>query len=171
MLSTPLQRVPLLKISLIKPSEKFRFLRGLWLIQWISLQITSSDLNGRVLILFLSIAITDKAAFVRGVKTVFRERKKKGRADPPGIGAPGSRLPWAQIHSIFSSVSIHEPISSLFWFKSIYLFTYLFILNFWLCCVFVAVWLSLVAASGGYSSLRSTGSSCVVFSGCGMRAQ
>ena len=66
-------------------------------------------------------------------------------------------------------------------------FIYLFIFNlfyfiyFWLCWVFVAVrGLSLVAASGGYSSLwcsgfslrwllllRSTGSRCVGFSSCG----
>ena len=40
----------------------------------------------------------------------------------------------------------------------IYLFIYLFILFFWLCWVFVAVCrLSLVEASGGYSSLRCTG--------------
>ena len=63
--------------------------------------------------------------------------------------------------------------------KSIYLF------YFWLHWVFVAVrGLSLVAASGGYSSLRcagfslpgllllrSTGSRCVGFSSCGTRAQ
>ena len=64
----------------------------------------------------------------------------------------------------------------------IYLFIYLFI---WLCWVFVAArGLSLVAASGSYSSLccagsslqwllllGSTGSRCAGFSSCSMRAQ
>ena len=63
-------------------------------------------------------------------------------------------------------------------------FIYLFVC-FWLRWVFVAVHgLSLVAVSGGYSSLRwvgfslrwllllrSTGSRCVGFSSCGMQAQ
>ena len=61
----------------------------------------------------------------------------------------------------------------------------LFYFYFWLCWVFVAArGLSLVAASGGYSSLRcvgfslwwllllrSTGSRCAGFSSCGTRAQ
>ena len=60
-----------------------------------------------------------------------------------------------------------------------------FIIYFWLRWVFVAVrWLSLAAASGGYSSLwcagfslqwllllRSTGSRCTGFSSCGTQAQ
>ena len=70
--------------------------------------------------------------------------------------------------------------SSFFFYKFIYLFTY-----FWLRWVFVAVrGLSLVAASGGYSSLRcagfslrwllllwSTGSRLMGFSSCGTQAQ
>ena len=66
-----------------------------------------------------------------------------------------------------------------FIFNFIYLFIY-----FWLCCVFVAAHLlSLVAASGGYSSLRCTGFSLrwllllwsrgsrhAGFSSCGSRA-
>ena len=68
----------------------------------------------------------------------------------------------------------------------IYLFIYLFnlFIYLWLCWVFVAVrGLCLVAASGGYSSLkcagfslrwllvlRSTGSRCAGFSSCGSRA-
>ena len=69
---------------------------------------------------------------------------------------------------------------SYFFNTFIYLFIYL-----WLCWVFVAVrWLSLVAASGGYSSLQctgfllcwllllqSTGSRRAGFSNCGMQAQ
>ena len=68
------------------------------------------------------------------------------------------------------------PAVSLSFFKKIYLFIY-----FWLCWVFIAVlWLSLVAASGGYSSLWcmgfsswwllllwSMGSGHVGFSSCG----
>ena len=64
-------------------------------------------------------------------------------------------------------------------FYFIYLFIYLFILfYFWLHWVFVAArGLSLVAVSGGYSSLRwllllqSTGSRHVGFSSCGTRTQ
>ena len=61
---------------------------------------------------------------------------------------------------------------------------FFFLIYFWLCWVFVAArGLSLVAVSGGYSSLRcagfslgwlllwSTGSSCVGFSSCGTWAQ
>ena len=48
-----------------------------------------------------------------------------------------------------------------FFFNCIYLFVCLFVclfIYFWLCWVFIAVCgLSLVAASGGYSSLRCTG--------------
>ena len=69
--------------------------------------------------------------------------------------------------------------------KSIILKINLFIFYFWLCWVFVAVHrLSLVAASGGYSSLwsagfslqwllflRRTGSRCTGFSSCGTWAQ
>ena len=69
-----------------------------------------------------------------------------------------------------------------FYFTLFYLFIYLF---FWLCWVFVAAHeFSLVAASGGYSSLWcagfslwwllllwSTGSRHVGFSSCGTRAQ
>ena len=69
-------------------------------------------------------------------------------------------------------------------FQVFYLFSCLFI-YFWLIWVFIAVHgLSLVAASGGYSSLRctafslrwllllrSTGSKCVGFSSCRARAQ
>ena len=56
----------------------------------------------------------------------------------------------------------------IFFFKNqFYLFIY-----FWLRWVFVAVCrLSLVVASGGYSSLWSTGSRRTGFSSCGMRAQ
>ena len=64
------------------------------------------------------------------------------------------------------------------------LFIFLFFIYFWLCWVFLAAHgLSLVAASRGYSSLRSmgfslrwllllqsTGSRCVGFSSCGTRA-
>ena len=64
-------------------------------------------------------------------------------------------------------------------------FIYLFVFYFWLCRVFVAAHgLSLVAASGGYSSLwcagfslwwllllQSMGSRHVGFSSCGMQAQ
>ena len=70
-------------------------------------------------------------------------------------------------------------LSELYFFKKI-LFIY-----FWLCWVFVAAGgLSLVAASGGYSSLwcagfslqwllllQSTGSRCAGFSSCGAQAQ
>ena len=66
----------------------------------------------------------------------------------------------------------------------LYLKKKLFIIYFWLCWVFIAVHgLSLVAASGGYSSLRcvsfslwwllllwSTGSRCTSFSSCSSRA-
>ena len=66
------------------------------------------------------------------------------------------------------------------WGKPIFFKIYVFI-NFWLCLVFVAVHgFSLVAASGGYSSLQcvgfslrwllllqSTGSRCEGFSSCG----
>ena len=62
---------------------------------------------------------------------------------------------------------------------------FFFLIYFWLCWVFVAArGLSLVVASGGYSSLRcagfslrwllllrSTGSRCVGFSSYGMRVQ
>ena len=52
-------------------------------------------------------------------------------------------------------------------FLKLYLFIY-----FWPRWVFVAArGLSLVAASGGYSSLRSTGSRCVGFSSCSTWAQ
>ena len=68
------------------------------------------------------------------------------------------------------------------YFKKFFLILFIY---FWLCWVFVAVrGLSLVAVSGGYSSLRfarfslrwllllrSTGSRCVGFSSCGTRAQ
>ena len=68
---------------------------------------------------------------------------------------------------------------------ALYLFIYLFIYYFWLRWVFVAAHgLSLVVASGGYSSLwcvafslrwllllRSTGSRRMGFSRCGTRAQ
>ena len=55
----------------------------------------------------------------------------------------------------------------------LFFFNYLFVfLNFWLCWVLVAVHgLSLVAASGGYSLLRSTGSRRAGFSSCGTWAQ
>ena len=67
----------------------------------------------------------------------------------------------------------------------IYLFKFILFIYFWLCWVFVAErGLSLVAASGGYSSLRctgfslswllllwSTGSRHTVFSICSMWAQ
>ena len=54
--------------------------------------------------------------------------------------------------------------------KFIYLFIYLFI-YFWLCWFFIAVrGLSLVAVSGGYSSLRCMGSHCSGFSCCGAQA-
>ena len=50
-------------------------------------------------------------------------------------------------------------------------FIYYFIIYFWLCWVFVAACsLSLVAASGGYSLLRCTGSRHVGFRSCGSRA-
>ena len=69
-----------------------------------------------------------------------------------------------------------------FFLKKIIYFIYFY---FWLGCVFTAAYgLSLVAASGGYSSLRcvgfslrqvlllwSTGSRRAGFSSCGMRAQ
>ena len=72
----------------------------------------------------------------------------------------------------------------LFFFK-IFLNLILFVYYFWLRCVFVAVHgLSLVAVSGGYSSLRcmdfslrwllllwSTGSRRAGFSSCGSQAQ
>ena len=78
-------------------------------------------------------------------------------------------------------ISIHL---SFFFNKFIYLFIYL-LTYLWLRWVFVAVrGLSLVAASGGYSSLQftgfslqwllllqSTGSRCMGFSSCGSRAQ
>ena len=52
----------------------------------------------------------------------------------------------------FNSVTLCDPLEFF-----IYLFIYLFI-YFWLCWVFVSVrGLSLVAASGGHSSLRCTG--------------
>ena len=76
---------------------------------------------------------------------------------------------------------------SLFSFCKCPQFTYggLFFFFFWLCLVFIAArGLSVVAASGGYSSLRCTGfslrwllslqsmgSRCTGFSSCGMQAQ
>ena len=66
-----------------------------------------------------------------------------------------------------------------------YIYTFIYLFIFWLCWFFIAVrGLSLVAASGGYSSLqcagfslwwllllRSTGSRRVGFSSCGTQAQ
>ena len=79
-------------------------------------------------------------------------------------------------------VILNWTLCLLFFFNFINLFTYF--IYFWLHWVFVAAhWLSLVAASGGYSSLqcvgfslqwllllRSTGSRCAGFSSCGSRA-
>ena len=70
-------------------------------------------------------------------------------------------------------------------FLTDFFYIFIYFLNFWLCWVFVAACgFSLVAASGGYSSLwcagfslqwflllRSTGCRCMGFSSCGMRAQ
>ena len=77
------------------------------------------------------------------------------------------------------------PCGVFFWFCFIYLFVYLFLFTFWLHWVFVAAHgLSLVAVSGGCSSLRcagfslwcllllqSTGSRRAGFSSCGLWAQ
>ena len=64
----------------------------------------------------------------------------------------------------------HQGSPILFLFLKINLFIYLFI--FWLCWVFVAVHgFSLVAVSGGFYSLRSTGSGPAGFSSCGTWAQ
>ena len=77
-----------------------------------------------------------------------------------------------------------RPSSAVFFFLFFFLIITLFI-YFWLCWVFIASrGLSVVAASGGYSSLRcagfslrwllllrSMGSRCAGFSSCGMRAQ
>ena len=98
-------------------------------------------------------------------------------------------------HILVSLVENHDPLGFLLinitsfglffiFFCFVYLFTYLLI-YFWLCWVFLAACrLSLVAASGGYSSLlcagfslqcllllQSMGSRCVGFSSCGMWAQ
>ena len=62
--------------------------------------------------------------------------------------------------------------SSMATFLSFFLFLFYFLLYFWLHCIFVAVHgLPLVAASGGYSSLQSTGSRCTGFSSCVTQAQ
>ena len=77
--------------------------------------------------------------------------------------------------------NILENVSLFFHIKSFFIY----VIYFWLRWVFVAVWgLSLVAASGGCSSLQcvgfslqwilllqSTGSRCVGFSSCGTWAQ
>ena len=79
---------------------------------------------------------------------------------------------------------VRKPMDNTFFFLQINIFIYLFI-YLWLHQFFVAVCgLSLVAASGGYSSLRgtgfslrwllllqSTGSRCMGFSSCGTQAQ
>ena len=88
---------------------------------------------------------------------------------------------WKSILPMFSSKSF---IDSGLTFRSLIHFEF-FLFFFWLCWVFIAVCgLSLVVASGSYSSLRymgfslqwllllqSMGSRCVVFSSCGMWAQ
>ena len=62
----------------------------------------------------------------------------------------------------------HFPLVLCFFFLNINLFIYLFIIYFWLHWVFVAVrGLSLVAVSGGYSSLQCMGFSLRCFPCCG----
>ena len=98
------------------------------------------------------------------------------------FGLVPSCLSFLLFHNL-SQLPISSPLTSFStspFFISIYLFIYL-----WLCWVFVAArGLSLVAASGSYSSLRcvgfslgwllslwSMGSRRTVFSSCGTRAQ
>ena len=86
-------------------------------------------------------------------------------------------------HNMIQHHSLHGWLSQ--WLKSSFFFLiYLYFIYFWLRWVFVAARrLSLVEASGGYSSLwcagfslrwlpllRSTGSRCADFSSCGSRA-
>ena len=94
--------------------------------------------------------------------------------------------------SVMSYLNEHFGQSNIFlysciflWYLLILFFHFFFLFFFWLCWVFIAVCgLSLVVASGSYSSLRYTGfslqwllllqsmgSRCVVFSSCGMWAQ
>ena len=97
-------------------------------------------------------------------------------------GLRGRLFIWEPITSVPSGAgtAMVSPLSHSFFFFLIF-----FKIYFWLCWVFVAVRrLSLVAASGGYSSLRcmgfslrwllslrSTGSRRVGFSSCGTQAQ
>ena len=83
------------------------------------------------------------------------------------------------IFCVFVVLVVISPLSFLFFFKDLILFLF-----FWLSWVFVAALrLSLVVASGGYSSLRCAGfslwwllflqsmdSRCTGFSSCGTRA-
>ena len=103
--------------------------------------------------------------------TFARPLKPQKNVYCPGSGSFGAEVPL----DIYKT-GTERPVLSFFLNK---------LINFWLCWVFVAVrGLSLVAASGGYSSLWctgfsprwlllfwSTGSRCTGFSSCSTRAQ
>ena len=79
----------------------------------------------------------------------------------------------AHVSSSALTLTPHEPKTGLKLFRQIFFFNlFILFISFWLCWVFVASrGLSLVAASGGYSSLWCAGSRHVGFSSCSTQAQ
>ena len=88
-----------------------------------------------------------------------RKRKKPGKQKPVVVSRLSRWPPWT------STLAFTHLYSPLFFFKKIY-----FILFFNLFLAALGLWLSLVAASRGYSLLRCAGFSSRGFSCCGARA-